>query len=133
MYNLTIKVTKNILKKSAMCGKENYVNVPSKCAIALAVRDIFPHALVGGTVIIPFAEGYTSPKFAERNGKLTISLPMKAQIFISKFDDKTPEERINSEEFSFDIDIPDEVINQINIDEVLHLLKNHETLELKLV
>lgn len=114
MYTLKIKVTKEILERSKMCGSGN-LNPSQNCAIALAVRDIFPDATIGVECI--------------HVGRV-IWLPMEAQKFIERFDRIGPLERLRMEEIEFEVKVPDEVINQINIEELRPLLENHPTLQL---
>ena len=123
---LKITVTKDILKRSMMCGKPTEAwsaeNAPNKnCAIALAIRDIFPNAEVHRQQILILTKPHS-----------TIKLPSEAVSFIDLFDGlrNTPEERLDLPEFSFEIDLPQEVIDSINISELTESLKNHETLEL---
>lgn len=130
---LTIKVTKEILERSKMCGEiENSIGrLNTHCAIALAARDIFPNAIVEQTYIAPFPK-----KFADYMGSKAwgdqhiIELPLTAIGFISSFDRATPEVRVKMPELEFTVDIPDNVIEQINIDEIKPLLENHPTLSL---
>lgn len=116
MIKLKITVTKEILEKSKLClglAAEN-------CAIALAVRGVFPKAVVGLDAIFLCV--------FERDPK--IALPEEAKEFISEFDCLTPAERVNMNPISFEIEIPDAVIDRINIDELRPLLVNHPTLEI---
>lgn len=115
---LKIKVTKEILRKSAGCA---YPKLENNCAIALAVREIFPKAKVESDYIFPFGrESYST----------SIDLPTKAKNFIDKFDEKDFAARIKMRPIEFTISIPNKVINKINIDELKPLLVNHPTLEL---
>jgi hypothetical protein len=120
---LKIKVTKSILERSKNCqlsaGGQGCVT--RNCAVALAVRDIFPNASVTGP--------YMRAKFNDGDD-LKIILPRKVALFVSRFDSSTPEQRPNLPELEFEITIPDEVIERINIDELRPLLVNHPTLEL---
>jgi hypothetical protein len=125
MTKLKIKVTKEILERSKRCGIKKY-GVPKKevgesCAIALAVRDIFPMAHVTRWNIC--SEGIDVLKSY-------IKLPTEATHFIDLFDTAGEEMRTSIPEFEFEISIPDEVIEEINIDEIKPLLVNHPTLEL---
>ena len=114
---LKIKVTKEIINEAKFCGITT--TPPSKhCAIALAVRDIFPNAEVGCWEIGLHSQ--TSSKI------ITIPLPDEAQNFISKFDMSSVIERVNMREIEFDVDLPEELINEINIEDI----KNSKTLEL---
>lgn len=112
---LKISVTKEILEKSHNCSE---TQVAMNCAIALAVRDIFPDACVGPIGIRPFSN------------QIAITLPKNARQFIGQFDSSTPEERMEMSPITFEIEVPDEVIELINIDELKPLLQNHPTLEL---
>lgn len=116
---MKITVTKDILNRSKYCDGDA-LDIRSNCAIALAVRDIFPKATVDYTCIEPFGRsGYAS----------YIELPKEATRFIHKFDKAGPKRRIKMDEFSFEIEIPSYVIRRINISEVKKILINHPTLE----
>lgn len=127
---LLIKITKNILEQSKMCNVVKCLSgtesgVGANCAIALAVRSIFPDAWVDEENIIPFF-------FKELHKPIVhkIKLPYEACGFIAKFDSSTPDKRIQMPEFSFEIDVPDEIINQIGISEVHKILQESKTMEL---
>lgn len=115
---LKISVTKEILEKSKMCGENSFIKGFS-CAVALAVQDIFPEAYVGHNIIKPFIES-----------DFTIPVPDKMYLFIIKFDGTAPDKRVDLSEETFEIQVPDNILEQINIDEIRHLLINHPTLEL---
>src|SRR5688572_10299734 len=115
---LKITVTKEILEKSKDCGYGGGPT-PYNCAVALAVRDIFPRACVGGN--------FWSPDQCVFDSYI---LPAEAIGIINKFDLTEPDDRPNITPISFEIEIPDEVISQINIDEIRSLLINHQNLEL---
>ena len=53
-----------------------------------------------------------------------------AAKFVAQFDGSTPEERVLLPEFSFEIDVPSEVIEKIGIGEVYRVLSESKTLEL---
>ncbi len=115
MSKLQIKVTKSILNKSAYCGfyrtgrtfvASDLASVAENCAIALAIRDIFPHALVAPGVIIPFGEESHTHAFSE------IELPVIATQFINEFDNTLPKDRKKMEPFDFEVDIPDDVLKR---------------------
>ena len=125
---LKIKVTKQILKESMYCGtelhngstnKNSSYTIDSNCAIACAIREIFPKATVGNMYI-----SLDYPKF--------ITLPLKAIKFISKFDNliATPQKRLNLPEIEFTIDVPNNIIDSIDIEEAYQILSKSETLEL---
>jgi hypothetical protein len=119
---LKIKVTKDILKKSMYCGlTPDLSNSTENCAIALAIRNVFPKATVGRFEI----------KYNDK--ALSISeLPIEAELFISRFDKfyKMPDQRLEMDEIEFEIDVPDEVIDAIGIEDVKRLLISHPTLEM---
>lgn len=116
---ILIKVTKDILKKSMYCGVVNNDNLSKNCAIALAVRDVFPDASIGL---------YTMGLMYGHEMKV----PKKMQAFISAFDilDDRPEKRLEMPEMSFELNIPNEVINQIGIGQIYKCLSESRTLEL---
>ncbi len=120
MTSLKIKVTEEILRQSANCDNSNK---GANCAIALSVRTIFPNASVGTRTIYPF---YNTDNCTIH----FIELPEEAQDFIKSFDNKCSLDRVKMEELEFSIDIPDSVLETINIEEIKPLLINHPTLEL---
>lgn len=131
---LQIRITKEILHASAYCGHIKHegqyivcdneeVAVGCNCAIALAIRDIFPDAIVGPTTIIPFGDKPFANCFSE------IELPEEAIEFVRAFDDNMPAERKKMRSMKFEVDIPDDVLNhafQIEHDLEL-LLRGHNT------
>lgn len=119
--NLEINITKEILTRSAKCTvKDIHLN----CAIALAIQEIFPQASVGVGEIFLFR----SPNVALQTAMM--SLPIEAINFIYEFDGSTAKERIQMKPFKFNIDIPQQVIDEINIDEITEIIKNSSTLEM---
>jgi hypothetical protein len=126
MTKLKIKVTKDIYQRSMMCGVVPDINAPvtENCAIALAIRDIFPNASVTHQEIIPFA--------ALGNYDFSISLPHAARQLIDMFDAwrDEPKYRLTLPELEFEVEIPDEVLEQIDITEITKILTNHPYLEL---
>lgn len=117
---IKIHVTKDILERSKMCGvKKNSLTVHS-CAVAIAVKDIFKSVAVDGITICVYHKiGYTE-----------IDLPEEARIFIRVFDNCKPKDRVLLPEFSFEITIPDSVIDKIGIEQATHLINESKTLEL---
>ena len=118
---ILIKITKEVLEKTKMCNEEGKNAPATSCAIAYAVRDIFPKAWVERTRIL--INGWYG------GGDTQSLLPFKAIAFIEDFDDSTPEERVNMNPFSFEIDVPDSVINEIGIGQVYKVLSESKTLE----
>ncbi len=111
-----IKVTKEILELSKECGTHNDIEVTgNNCAIAVALKDIFPEVYVSGHHIYPFG-------IDEDNASvdLKIEMPKIARDFVNVFDSLCAihKQRLLLPEFEFEISIPDEVIAEIDIDEV---------------
>jgi hypothetical protein len=119
MTKLKIKVTKEILDESKWCS----YNMSSNCAIACAIREIFPRAIVGYSRISIFVPGKQWPEY--------VALPVEAQHFVREFDKSTAGERAAMSEIEFEIELPGVVVEMINIDEVKEILKTSKTLELK--
>lgn len=122
---ITVKITKDVLKRSMMCGVANQYKGDS-CGVAVAVRDIFPCAHIGISLIYPFTSG------GRGDERYIIHLPVVAVDFIKSFDSlgDTPEERLNLPEFSFEIEVPHSVIEKIGIGEAYRVLSESKTLEL---
>lgn len=121
---IKIKVTKDILYASRMCGDDAGFN----CAIALAVREIFPNAWVETHKI--------KTSLTEDGLRLTpidrgsIDLPEEATRFIRAFDERKPEERILMTPIEFEVTVPNEVINEIDISNMYKVLSESKSLEL---
>ena len=120
MTKLKIKVTKDILERSKYCGFQDGLTVSENCAVALAVRDIWPNAAVDGDNIWPNA--------AVNDG--IMPLPTEVSVYIIEFDNTYPADRAKLPEIEFEIEIPDKVLESINIEELKPLLENHPTLQL---
>lgn len=122
---LQITVTKEILKASERCGFDDKLEywVHKECAIALAVRDIFPDAHVLDKEISVFND-YDHP-----NDKVIIPIPIEAQNFIKEFDKLkiAPYKRLELPELTFEVEVPDSVIEKIDISGIY---ENHPTLKL---
>ncbi len=120
---LKIAITKEIIEQCKHCGNGNEEDeIGKNCAIAFALIDIFPDVYVTNYYIFPFGIEH------EKEQDLRIPLPLIAQQFIKLFDAffLTPKLRLLLPEFEFTIDIPDEVIEQINIDEVRELIEENK-------
>lgn len=115
---ILIKVTKEILEVSKMCGLQYGGGIPSEnCAIVLASNPVFPNSNVGLSTLVISKED-------------TIHLPANAVDFITRFDRLTPSERILMSPISFEIEVPDSYIDQVGIEEVKDILSRSKTLEL---
>lgn len=128
---ILIKITQEIINKSSTCmaGKKYQNN----CAVALAVRELFPYASVYRNCIVLGGGSYTS--------KEAIDLPEEAEKFIETFDrigkisstvDTVSKARIDLlKPFNFELDIPSDMLfEMINISEVYKILSESKTLEL---
>lgn len=119
MTQLTINITQDILVRSKMCGREEIednISVGSKCAIALAVREIFPFAHVGYYDIFPFRNH-------ENDDNESIELPEVARKFIKAFDSLPPICRVKMPQFSFTVEVPDAVIEKMEFPQLEELFK----------
>lgn len=129
---LKIKVTKEILEKSKMCGIGGWKHpdalhkLPTQnCAISLACQEIFPQCDVSDRI--------------DNTGRLVrgidvsgwdIPLPEIATDFIKKFDRLSPEDRVKMQPIEFEVEVGEDVLACINIEEVKEALKTSKTLEL---
>lgn len=130
--NIKIKVTKEIYQRAMMCGVSKAMAVVSEhCAIALAVRDIAPHALVTGSLILWDSRFYLNGEkyYIPLSKRKTSELPKEAIKMIAKFDQTAPKNRPSLPEFSFEVDFPNALVKQIGIEEVKEILERSETLE----
>jgi hypothetical protein len=119
----TIRITKEIIEHCKNCGiGNNKREIGSNCAVAYALKDIFPDVYVTNYYIFPFGIG------AENGEDMKIAMPVIAQQFIKLFDGFSlmPNVRPLLPEFEFSINIPGEIIDQINIDELTELIKSNE-------
>lgn len=116
---LKIIITKEIIEKSHMCGTEGFPRIISQnCAVALAVRDIFPLASIGPVSIKLFVKNH-----------FELLLPEEARAFIHDFDmlrTTNPKARLGLRPFEFEIELPELLIDQIKIDDIY----KSETLEI---
>lgn len=116
-----IKITKDIIDQAQNCGVEGDIHEMGKnCAVALSLKDIFPEVFVTNYFIFPFGVNNNLEE------EVKIVLPAIAQQFIKLFDGfrLTPNLRSLLPEFEFAVDIPAEVINAINIDEIRELIND---------
>ena len=114
-----IKVTKDILEQSKECSiGEDVAAVGKNCAIALTLKDIFPNVFVSANDIYPFGIDDKNPSH-----NLTIPMPKIARDFVKVFDSLSAIRNLRPRlpEFEFSIDIPDEIISEIDIAEVTTL------------
>jgi hypothetical protein len=132
---LRIKVTKEHIEKAKNCEVGEY---QQNCAIALAVRDIFPYAHVelgffflDALLFELWLKTHKPSSLKRFETQHAIKLPKKAKDFISIFDEATPEDRVKLPELEFEVDIPDHILEEhINIEEIKEILNGHPTLSL---
>jgi len=136
---ILIKVTREILEKSANCRSSKELGL--NCAISLAVREIFPNAFTTREFILPNypkslyealfnTYRYTHLYIDDVYPFAKISLPEKAIEFIEEFDLNDIEYRKNMNPISFEVDVPHEVIHSIGISDIYKILSESKTLEL---
>ena len=123
MTTIRVNVTKKVIEKSKSCGSKKYCKnlVPgedtytSNCAIANAVWDIIPNITVSDNAV----------NFFNIKGDFLswCKLPEEAQRFIEKFDKLQGEERLSLKPISFELKIPDSVIDNISIEEITKRLE----------
>jgi len=128
---ITIKVTKEVLEKTKMCISGD-TSTATNCALSYATREIFPFAHVHKKQIVVANKIHGNVYLSElrRFGYPEIALPVEATNFIAEFDASTPEQRSQMQPFSFDVEIPSEVIDKIGIGQVYKILSESKTLEL---
>jgi hypothetical protein len=119
-----ISITKEIIASSKDCGinDDETESVGKNCAIAVAVKDIFPDVFV--------TDHHIYPQGIRRMGCATdvkITLPKIAQDFVRIFDSLKgiSKLRLLLPEFEFEILIPDEIISQIDIDDLKAIASNN--------
>jgi hypothetical protein len=115
-----ISITRQILEESKFCATNNNDAkiTGENCAIANALKYLFPDVHVTGHDIYPFGanENHIYKYFR-------ISMPQIAKDFIRVFDAlcKMPRARMLLPEFEFEISLPDEIIAEVNIDEIKNI------------
>ena len=114
MVSLTMKITKDIYEKSKYCGLMVNGEVQSDCAIQTCIKQIFPNSLVEYDFIHVYLENDEEP--------VLIDLPDVARDFIKVFDKSSPGERASMNELEFAIEIPDELLDRIDLSEIKAML-----------
>lgn len=135
---ILIKVTKDVLKRSMMCGEADCDDIGRNCAIALAVCQLLPNSTVDVHALMEkramprhyFINIYRTHCVFNEDFICAIPLPAEAEKFIDRFDVLSPIDRLVMEPISFEVDIPNEVIDLITISEAYRILSESKTLEL---
>jgi hypothetical protein len=145
MTKILIHVSQQILIVSQLCGTNKDFNstghaaimqTANNCAIALAVRDIFPKASVLSDRVYPLGymetlkeDDYKPHRHIQPEWE--IGLPLEAQSFITKFDNlkSTPQARTMLPELTFTIHIKDSLLEKIvPLTEVYGILRRSKNL-----
>lgn len=106
---IEVTITKEILEQSAYCNDEgDYGSVGNNCAVALAVRKIFPQAWISDKKFYPFDVTPFKEHFEWHDG----------ETFIEKFDAlvNNPEKRMQLPETVVTLEISDKTIDILNKD-----------------
>lgn len=132
---LKIRITKEIIKESVVClGIFPGSGLSTNCAFALAIRDIFPKAVVSSSHIVPFNEPlkFLGDWEAVVAGEKAFPTSYEMYAFIRRFDQSTLEERLDLPEQEFELDIPDWAIRKLAQQEVdfVQAVLNSPTLEI---
>lgn len=107
---LTLRITKELLERS-ISERNKGKTLSEVCPVAQAIRIYFPDQIVGHYYI---GDGQT----------ILCKLPQQATDFIKKYDSlkNNPASQLALKEFDFTIDVPDAIINKINISELQEIL-----------
>lgn len=129
---LQINITREIFEKSKWCGyipEQLNPRIGQNCAIGKAIYNLFGDKSWVGMEKIRF---YKNPdgNYDYSEADYEAFLSPQAISFIEIFDLKTPEERVLMTPFSFEIDVPEEVIEWIGINEAKEIINNSKSLEL---
>ena len=112
--HFTIQITKDILERSKFCPASDDLKLTGEnCAVAHALKDLFPDVCVSASHIHPFGKDVN-------DRACIIELPAVARDFVRVFDSLSSMPRVRPllPVFDFEICIPDAVISRINIDEL---------------
>ena len=126
---IKIHVTQDILERTQFC-RIGTKSTSKNCAVAHAVRDIFPRAQVEYDYIHPYGHKEFGVDLSSRSDDPhKIKLPEEAIEFIRDFDSLSSKARVNMPPLSFEVDVPKSVINKIGITQVEEILSKSLTLE----
>ena len=129
---LKIKITQEVLNATKMCGTKGFMLKGSKyegsasnCAITYACRKLFPNCLTSNKIYMREDESHRS-----HIKVIVANLPASAKDFIFRFDDATPEERVQMKPFEFEVELTKEALDLITIDKITKVLETSTTLEI---
>ncbi|MDW0189351.1 MAG: hypothetical protein QOA70_06840 [Nitrososphaeraceae archaeon] len=126
---ILVKVTRDVLERSKMCGidKDEWIMIPYNCAVSLAIIELFPSACTETLYCYLLGENDSSTN--NENSMDAVVLPSYVSDFIVEFDGLTPDERVLMSPFSFEIEVPEYVIQKIGIGQIYKVLSESSTLE----
>jgi hypothetical protein len=135
MTKIEVNITKEVLFESRNCkvGLHKVTKTGQNCAIGKAIFNLFGDKSWVTTYDIQIYKNgieFSDKGFIENKCDIRIKLPNNASEFVRAFDNYTPERRVEIEPFSFEVEVPDEVIDMINIDEVKRICGMSPTLTL---
>lgn len=96
----TFKVTTEILKEAAEAERDHQsLYIPSgECAIAKAIRVLYPNAYMGITACDMTGTADSA-----------INVPLEVTQYVRQFDRSSYEERLEMPEFEFQLEVPDSI------------------------
>lgn len=127
---LKIFITKNILEQSKNCNSQNMIG--QNCAIGLAIYALFgARSWVSLNSISIYDKSiYCKDDFIYCFPVANIKLPGIASNFIENFDGKTPEQKVKMNPISFDIEIPEKVVDLLGLTYIHQVIELQPQLEL---
>lgn len=135
---LQIDITKEILSQTKNCSTTDENEIGTNCAIGKAIHDIFPYSHVSRSTIEFFQSDDHRIKwllglatFRIQQSLASVVHSEKVKKFVWLFDQSSPKMRENMAPISFEVDIPDAVIETIDIEDVKRII--NETSHLNLV
>lgn len=97
-------ITKSIIAATRMCSKENPFHLFENCAFARAYNELIPNVSVESSHI------YFHAKDTYSDLDCPVQWTPEQMEFINRFDNATPEQRLEFPEQTFEVEIPDSVI-----------------------
>lgn len=126
---LEVKITKEIYEQSMMCGTSSKITkerpIAQNCAVALAVREIFPKAEVISYSYVPFGSAIKNKQ------GMRITAKHDGMELIRQFDSlaSDPEKRLELPETIITLQITDEILEHMPL-EWENIVEKSELLEL---
>lgn len=138
---IQVNITKEILRQSMNCPvpqtkkASEEAMVGQNCAIGKAIFNLFgDKSFVMKTRIVIDINGIDGIKIMNDReyspSLINIEIDEEVAIFINDFDNFSPEKRLEMAPFSFEIELPEEVINLIGISEITKILEETPSLDL---